>query len=376
MKVWTLILALALFSAAALAAADDSAPALLAAGRADDAITTLHSKINASPNDAESYNLLCRVYFSMGDWDHGISACEKAVALDPGNSRYHMWLGRIYGEKADSANFISAASLAGKVRNEFEAAVRLDPNNVEARSDLGEFYLEAPGIVGGGRDKAEAQAQALAGLDASKADYLKGRIAEKKKDFAAAEREYRAAIEASHGSALTWFNLALFFRHQQRWEDMEDAIRHAVSTASGSSGNHHGVGRSVAAQWAQFSRRCPISAPLSGVEFQSRRSAGIQGPLPAGYRPGEARGQAGRGPGISRRPVSGQEFLARPGSAGPAEPLSGRLFRAHLQFHFLPRRIYFEGEEMNSAPGCVPRICAVLVIVVLPCPAWPPSLCH
>ena len=229
MKTRGLILVMALFSSAALAAADDSAPALLAAGRADDAITTLHSKINSSPNDAEAYNLLCRAYFSMGDWDHGISACEKAVALEPHNSRYHMWLGRIYGEKADGSNFFSAASLAGKVRTEFETAVRLDPNNVDARSDLGEFYLEAPGIVGGGRDKAEAQVQVLAALDPAKADYLKGRIAEKKKDVVTAEREYRAAIEASHGSALTWFNLALFFRHQQRWNDMEDAIQRAVS---------------------------------------------------------------------------------------------------------------------------------------------------
>src|ERR1700693_4093794 len=229
MKTRSLILVLALFSSAALAAADDSAPALLAAGRADDAITTLHSKINSSPNDAEAYNLLCRAYFSMGDWDRGIFACEKAVALEPNNSRYHMWLGRIYGEKADGSNFFSAASLAGKVRTEFEAAVRLDSNNVEARSDLGEFYLEAPGIVGGGRDKAEAQAQALAELDPAKAYYLKGRIAETRKDLVNAEKECRSAIEASHGSALTWFNLALFFRHQQRWNDMEEAIQHAVS---------------------------------------------------------------------------------------------------------------------------------------------------
>ncbi len=229
MKIRSLILVLALSSAAALAAADESAPALLAAGRVDDAITTLHSKIKSSPNDAEAYNLLCRAYFSMSDWDRGISACEKTVALAPNNSRYHLWLGRIYGEKADGSNFFSAASLAGKVRTEFEAAVRLDPNNVDARSDLGEFYLEAPGIVGGGRDKAEAQAQALAELDPAKAYYLKGRIAEKKKDLVTAEKEYRAAIEASHGSALTWFNLALFFRHQQRWNDMEEAIQHAVS---------------------------------------------------------------------------------------------------------------------------------------------------
>ena len=229
MKLRITILILASLFTVTLAVADDSAPALLAAGRVDDAITTLRSKINASPSDAEAYNLLCRAYFSMGNWDRGISACEKAIALDPNNSRYHMWMGRIYGEKANDVIFFKAASLAGKVRNEFEAAVRLDPNNVDARSDLGEFYLEAPGIVGGGRDKAEAQARALAALDPAKAHYLYGRIAEKKKDPAAAEKEYRAAIEASHGSALTWFNLALFFRHQQRWDDMEGAIQHAVS---------------------------------------------------------------------------------------------------------------------------------------------------
>jgi tetratricopeptide (TPR) repeat protein len=229
MKLRSITFALTLLAATVIAAADDSAPALLAAGRADDAIVNLRTKINTSPSDAESYNLLCRVYFSTGDWDQGISACQKAVGLEPNNSRYHMWLGRIYGEKADASNFMSAASLAGKVRNEFEAAVRLDPNNVDARSDLGEFYLEAPGIVGGGRDKAEAQAKTLASLDAAKAHYLEGRLAEKRKDPGAAEKEYRAAIEASHGSALTWFNLALFFRHQQRWGDMEDAINHAVS---------------------------------------------------------------------------------------------------------------------------------------------------
>jgi len=229
MRLRTTIIWLASLLAAALAIADDSAPALLAAGRVDGAITSLRSKIAASPNDAEAHNLLCRAYFSVGDWDRGISACEKAVALAPNNSRYHLWLGRVYGEKADSSNFISAASLAGKVRTEFETAVRLGPDSVDARSDLGEFYLEAPGIVGGGRDKAEAQAKTLSTLDPAKAHWLNGRIAEKRKDLITAEKEYRAAIDASHGSALNWFNLALFYRHQQRWDEMEDAINRAVS---------------------------------------------------------------------------------------------------------------------------------------------------
>lgn len=211
------------------AAAADSAPALLAAGRVDDAITALREAIIASPRAAESYNLLCRAYFALGDWDRGVDNCEKAVALEPDKSLYHLWLGRIYGEKADSSNFLTAMGLAKKVRTEFERAVQLSPDSVDARTDLAEFYLEAPPIVGGGRDKAVAQAQTLATLDPAKANWVNGRIAEKKKDLVAAEKEYRAAIESSHGSADAWLNLALFYRHVGRLPDMEDAISHADS---------------------------------------------------------------------------------------------------------------------------------------------------
>ncbi len=207
----------------------DSAQQLLSAGRVDDAISALQQRTSSNPNDAESYNLLCRAYFAVGNWDRGISACEKAVSLQPDNSHYHLWLGRIYGEKADNANFLSAARLAGKVRTEFEKAVQLSPNSADARTDLAEFYLEAPGIVGGGQDKAEAQARSLASLDPVKSHWVTGRIAEKKHDSAAAEREYRAAVEASHGNAIAWLNLAFFYRRAERLDDMEDAINHAAS---------------------------------------------------------------------------------------------------------------------------------------------------
>jgi cytochrome c-type biogenesis protein CcmH/NrfG len=212
-----------------LSAADAADSKLLAEGRVDDAIASLQGKISKVPNDAESYNLLCRAYFTLSDWDKGISACERAVSLEPGNAHYHLWLGRSYGEKADHSGFFSAAGLAKKVRGEFETAVRLDPNSAEARTDLAEFYLEAPGIVGGGRDKAEAQAQKLAVMDAVKAGWLKGRLAEKNKDLVSAENAYRAAIDASHGAALAWLNLAFFYRHTKRMDAMEDAIRHATS---------------------------------------------------------------------------------------------------------------------------------------------------
>ena len=206
---------------------------LLEEGRIDEAIASLQQQIKSFPNDAEAYNLLCRSYFTLENWDRGIAACEKATSLEPNNSLYHLWLGRIYGEKADGANFLSAARLAGKVRDHFETAVRLNPDSIPARTDLAEFYLEAPGIVGGGRDKAEAQAKLLDKLAPAKAAWVRGRIAEKVKNRGEAEKQYRAAIEASKGSSDAWFNLALFFRHLGRLPEMEDAINHAAVAQSG-----------------------------------------------------------------------------------------------------------------------------------------------
>jgi len=236
----------------------DSAPALLASGRVDDAISTLQQEIKASPNDGEAYNLLCRAYFSLSQWDRGIAACEKAVALEPGNSTYHLWLGRIYGEKADSSSFFTAAGLAKKVRNQFESAVQLSPGDADARTDLAEFYLEAPGIVGGGQDKARAQAATLARLDPAKAHWVNARIAEKKKDFTTAEREYRSAIEVSHGDASSWLNLALFYKHTGQFDQMEAAINHAASAQL----NHPVVLVDAAETLIRTGRNFPVAIQL------------------------------------------------------------------------------------------------------------------
>ena len=213
-----------------LAAAANSPQDLLAAGRVDEAINTLQGQISVRPDSAESYNLLCRAYFSLGDWDHAVSACQKAVSLEPNNSNYHLWLGRAYGEKADHVSFLTAAGLAKKLRNEFERAVALNPNSADARTDLAEFYLEAPGIVGGGQDKARAQAQILVKLNPSKAHWVHARIAEKNKDTVTAEKEYRAMLDSSHNSADAWLELAIFYRRAHRFDDMENAVRQVANS--------------------------------------------------------------------------------------------------------------------------------------------------
>src|ERR1039458_308602 len=90
----------------------DSAQDKRAAGRIDEAIAELNGRLSSAPADAESSNLLCRAYFTLEEWDRAESSCRKAASLDPANSRFHLWLGRVYGEKADRANFPFAGALA------------------------------------------------------------------------------------------------------------------------------------------------------------------------------------------------------------------------------------------------------------------------
>jgi len=224
-----IVATLLLFGLLPVAVASDSAEDLLAAGRVDQAVEVLDQRIRTAPA-AGDYNLLCRAHFELGAWDAGITACEKAIAIAPGNGLYHLWMGRIYGEKADHAGFLSAAGLAKKVRNEFERAVELDPKNWEARTDLAEFYLEAPGVVGGGKDKARAEADRLAPLNPGMARWVRGRIAEKNKDPDDAEQQYRLAVEASHGGARAWLNLASFYRRMNRLPQMDEALRKLESS--------------------------------------------------------------------------------------------------------------------------------------------------
>ena len=117
------------------------------------------------------------------------------------------------------------------MRAEFEEAVRLNPRNAEALADLGEFYQQAPGVVGGGIDKAEGVAAQLDKVDPARAHELRGRSPKQQKDYGTAEREFKQAIAASAHPASQWISLASFYRRRQRWTEMESAVQSAATAA-------------------------------------------------------------------------------------------------------------------------------------------------
>ncbi len=230
MRVFFRVAPLLFLISAAFAAADTDPTALLKAGKADEALRTLNSSLVQNPNDARTYNLLCRVYYQLELWDSSVRMAEKSVALEPGNSAYHHWLGRAMGRKAEVANPFAAFGLARKVKIEFERAVALDANNLSARSDLSEFYLEAPAFLGGDKNKARQQADFVAQHDLALASYINARV-EEKLGSGRAEAEYKKAVAASHSPSGYWVELAHYYRRAGRISDMETAVSQSLSTA-------------------------------------------------------------------------------------------------------------------------------------------------
>ena len=203
----------------------------LQAGQADKALALLRSLPHPAGDSAEAHNLRCRVLYTLEQYEAASRDCEQAVSLEPQNSNYHLWFGRALGETADRATFISAYGLAKRARAEFEQAVQIDPRNAEALADLGEFYSSAPGVVGGGTDKAAGVATQLEHVDAARAHELRGAIARENKDLGGAERELKQAVAASAHPAFQWMRLASFYRKAKRFPEMETAVENGMTAA-------------------------------------------------------------------------------------------------------------------------------------------------
>ncbi len=161
------------------------------------AVQILQSASEAEPRNGEIHLLLAKTYYEMEERDRAITSAERAVAIDPKKSVYHEWLGRTYGEKADHCGWLCAMKFAKKARGEFVIAVELDERNFSAMQALIEFDCGAPGIVGGGEDKALKEIEKLASLDVAEGHYARGNCRRQKKDFSEADAEFTKALQSN-----------------------------------------------------------------------------------------------------------------------------------------------------------------------------------
>lgn len=223
---------------------------LFHARRYDDARAVLAPLAESDSASKELLFYAGRLALRARDFRSSVRLLERAVAMDAGNSVYVMWLGRAYAQDAINGNKMRLVFVARRSRNAFERAVALDPANVQARLDLGQYYLLAPGIVGGSVEKARGQVREIAKHDAFWGHVAAASVARAQKDTVTAEHELRAAVAVAPDSVTGHGALAQFLSERGRYPEAYDEVRRLMATHPEEPMPHYYMGV-LAASWKQ-----------------------------------------------------------------------------------------------------------------------------
>jgi len=165
---------------------------------------------------------------ARNDIDAAAALFEKAVAQNPKSAEAHYLLGSAYGSQAEKASIFGQASLAGKTKDEFEKAVELDPNHLDARFGLIQFYAFAPGFMGGSYDKAFAQAAEIRKRDPLRGHRAAAFIYAQQKKTEEAKKEYFDEVKEFPKSPRAHLDLGLFYINHKDWKAAGDEFDTAL----------------------------------------------------------------------------------------------------------------------------------------------------
>ncbi|MEA2569628.1 MAG: hypothetical protein QOI24_1629 [Acidobacteriota bacterium] len=200
------LLALPLF---AQNTAMQQAQAAFDAYRWDEAARILRPLQNSGDGAVQA--LLGKIAEQQHDLESAASHFEKAVEAQPKNAEYHFLLGAAYGQQAQKASMFKMASLAGKTKDEFETAIKLNPNHLEARWGVMQYYMMAPGFVGGSEDKALNEANEIKKRDNYMGHRARAWVFTHQKKTDLARKEYIDAVREEPNAARSHTGLGSYY---------------------------------------------------------------------------------------------------------------------------------------------------------------------
>lgn len=220
----TLIRSLVIFSMVIIgtlsAQVDSAGIRLIGERRYSAAQTMFEQAVEKNGKNAEARYYLAMSLMLQQKFDEAHDEIDEAIDLDENTARYHLLRGQILGQKAMSANVVSQGILAPKIKNAFLRASELDPSNVEARQALYNYYVMAPGFMGGSNEKAFDQAAAVVKLDPFRGYMLLANYYQRvKKDTAEAEKQIKKAIQAEPERGGGYKNLGYFYMRQGKYSE-------------------------------------------------------------------------------------------------------------------------------------------------------------
>ena len=181
--------------------------------------------LTGNPNDATALAWYARTQTLEGDVKGALATAERAVAADRQSVVAHLALAEALGEEAERANVFRQIGLARRVRTALEAAVAINPNSFDALNGMMQFYLRAPGVVGGSTQKAQEIAAKLVTIDPARGYLAHAMMASHRKQPDKVEGFFLKAFESSPKSVHPRIALANFYAG--RVAQQADAESHA-----------------------------------------------------------------------------------------------------------------------------------------------------
>ena len=216
----TLLIVLLSLAAIATAQVDSAGIRLINERKFGEARSFFEKAVEKNGKNAEARYYLGMSLMLLQQFDEAQDEAEEAIDLDENVSKYHILRGQILGQKAMTANVLSQGIMAPKIKNAFLRASELDPSNVEARQALYNYYVMAPGIMGGSNEKALDQANAVVKLDPFRGYMLLANFANRiKKDTVEAELQIKKAIQAEPERGGGYKSLGYLYMRQGKFSE-------------------------------------------------------------------------------------------------------------------------------------------------------------
>jgi tetratricopeptide (TPR) repeat protein len=214
------------------------------------------TRYQAAPGSADANYLMGAVAYKWGQHDAAQQYAEKAVQLAPQNASYHWLLAQIVGDQAERASIFKQIGLAKRFRSETETVLRMDPRHIDAHFGMMLYYFKAPGIVGGDKDKAAAEIEAIARIDRAKGFMAQARLAQEQRQLGKLEGLYKQALEANPRDYEALMGLFNVYAAPDRRNiaEAEACAHRALEAEPGRIGGYSGLAVVLAVQrkWAEL----------------------------------------------------------------------------------------------------------------------------
>ncbi|MEM7052614.1 MAG: tetratricopeptide repeat protein [Acidobacteriota bacterium] len=197
---------------------------------------------------------------------------ESMIEQQPQDADLWVLLATAHHHALEKASLLRKRHWAGQQKGALEQALDLDPNHIEARAELADFYYYAPGIVGGSKTKAGQQLALLERTSPYDAHWRRALHARSENDHQGAVDAFRSALAARPGDVQARFGLALHLGELASFDEAFELHEELIAEdPEGVKGPYYQIGRLavISGQRAERGIAC-LEHYLEVADSQSR----------------------------------------------------------------------------------------------------------